>query len=431
MIMATVEHTWSAPGGPSQRRLDRPRILLVDDEPALLAGLRRQLRPYYDIVCSTEPAAALDILTSQGPFAVVVSDMRMPVMDGAVFLEHARTLAPDATRVLLTGQADIPATIAAINRGQVFRFLCKPCPAEELLDTLQAAVDEHTRFQAERRLLDRSLRLQPQEEASEEDIAELRHALEADQLQVWYQPIVSMESRRIIGAEALIRWMHPERGMIAPNDFIPLAEQSGLIVQIGRWVLQRAGQDAAAWRELDSTEPNFFVAVNVSPYQLADPRLADSVRQVLANSQLPPNALKLEITESALLQDREMVIRTLQELRSVGVSIAVDDFGTGYSALSYLQQLPLDVLKLDRSFVSTLGELENSAVAETIVHLGHLLTLTVVAEGIETESQWEVCRELGCGMGQGFLFAEPMAAGLLTTMLGEPVPESYSESATE
>lgn len=409
-----------------QRVLARPRILLVDDEPALLAGLRRQLRPYYEVVCSVDPAAALETLTTQGPFAVVVSDMRMPVMDGAVFLEHARTLAPEATRVLLTGQADIPATIAAINRGQVFRFLCKPCPSEELLETLQAAVDEHARFRAERRLLDRSLRIMPQEPASEEQVQELRDAIENDQLKVWYQPIVSMETRRIIGAEALIRWHHPVHGVIPPTEFIPLAEQSGLIVPIGRAVLMRAGEDAAAWRQLPTTEPGFFVAVNVSPHQLADPRLADSVRHALASSGLPPDALKLEITESALLEDREMVIRTLQELRAVGVSIAVDDFGTGYSALSYLQQLPLDVLKLDRSFVSTLGEQDKSAVAETIVHLGHLLTLTVVAEGIETESQWEVCRDLGCNMGQGFLFAKPMAAGALTDILGEPVPEDYA-----
>lgn len=421
--MATAEHAWTASGRPPAK----PRVLLVDDEPALLAGLRRQLRPHYEVVCSVDPAAALDVLTGQGPFAVVVSDMRMPVMDGAAFLEHVRTLAPETTRVLLTGQADVPATIAAINRGQAFRFLCKPCPAEELLDTLQAAVDEHRRVRKQQSLLDRSLRVVGPEPASAEDIAELRGALEAGQLRVWYQPIVSMESRRIIGAEALIRWQHPERGLIAPDDFIPLAEQSGLIVPIGRWVLQRAGTDTAAWRRLPGTEPNFFVAVNVSPHQLADPRLADIVRAALASSGLPANALKLEITESALLEERETVIRTLQELRAVGVSIAVDDFGTGYSALAYLQQLPLDVLKLDRSFVSTLGNLDNSAVAETIVHLGHLLTLTVVAEGIETESQWEVCRDLGCGMGQGFLFAKPMAAGALTLMLGEPVPEDYPE----
>jgi EAL domain-containing protein (putative c-di-GMP-specific phosphodiesterase class I)/FixJ family two-component response regulator len=420
--MATAEHTRDAAGQPSAK----PRILLVDDEPALLAGLRRQLRPHYDVVCSVDPAAALDILTGQGPFAVVVSDMRMPVMDGAAFLEHVRTLAPDATRVLLTGQADVPASIAAINRGQVFRFLCKPCPAEELLDTLNAAVDEHRRVRQQQALLDRSMRVVAPEPASDAQFAELHQALETGQLRVWYQPIVSMETRRIVGAEALIRWQHPERGMIQPDDFIPLAEQTGLIVPIGRWVLQRAGADAAGWRQLPDTEPNFFVAVNVSPHQLADPRLADIVRTVLSTSGLPPNALKLEITESALLEDRETVIHTLQELRAVGVSIAVDDFGTGYSALAYLQQLPLDVLKLDRSFVSTLGAMDNSAVAETIVHLGHLLSLTVVAEGIETESQWEVCRDLGCGMGQGFLFAKPMAAGALTSMLGEPVPEDYS-----
>jgi EAL domain-containing protein (putative c-di-GMP-specific phosphodiesterase class I)/FixJ family two-component response regulator len=405
---------------------DKPRILLVDDEPALLAGLRRQLRPYYEVVCSVDPHGALDLLTADGPFAVVVSDMRMPVMDGAAFLEHVRTLAPEATRILLTGQADVPATIAAINRGQVFRFLCKPCPAEELLETLEAAVNEHRRMRQEQALLDSSLRARPPQTPDPQTVAELTRALELDQLQVWYQPIVSMETRRIIGAEALIRWQHPERGIVSPNDFIPLAEQAGLIVPIGRWVLQRAGADAAAWREMAGTEPNFFVAVNVSPHQLADPRLADTVRQAIASSGLPAHALKLEITESALLEDRETVIRTLQELRSVGVSIAVDDFGTGYSALSYLQQLPLDVLKLDRSFVRTLGEVDNSAVAETIVHLGHLLTLTVVAEGIETETQWEVCRELGCGMGQGFLFARPMVASALTAMLGEPVPEDYS-----
>jgi EAL domain-containing protein (putative c-di-GMP-specific phosphodiesterase class I) len=212
--------------------------------------------------------------------------------------------------------------------------------------------------------------------------------------------------------EALLRWQHPERGLIPPADFVPLAEETGLIVPLGRWVLHAACRQAGEWRHAHPGAAALHVAVNVAERQLRAPGFVADVQAALAAGRLPSDALLLEITEGALVQDPERVRRTLAALKALGVRLAVDDFGTGYSSLSYLQRFPIDVLKIDKSFVRGVASEEGDrAIARTVVALGRTLGLHTIAEGVETEAQRAALAALGCDLGQGYLFAAPLAAG--------------------
>jgi diguanylate cyclase (GGDEF)-like protein/PAS domain S-box-containing protein len=234
----------------------------------------------------------------------------------------------------------------------------------------------------------------------------------ADGFRLAYQPIISLATGEVQGVEALLRWQHAERGLVSPMDFIPLAEETGLIVPLGRWVLHAACRQAGAWRRAHPNAAALHVAVNVAERQLRDPDFVADVRAALAAGQLPSEALLLEITEGALVQEPERVRRTLVALKALGVRLAVDDFGTGYSSLSYLQRFPIDVLKIDKSFVRGVASEEGDrAIARTVVALGRTLGLHTVAEGVETEAQRAVLAGLGCDLGQGYLFARPLASG--------------------
>ena len=234
--------------------------------------------------------------------------------------------------------------------------------------------------------------------------AELRHAIERDELLLHYQPIVALADGSVRGLEALVRWEHPERGLVPPGDFIPLAEESGLIVPLGRWVLGEACRQAAAWSSVG-------VAVNVSTRQLVDRRLVTDVADILSRTGLDPARLTLEITETLIMERLESSLELLHQLKALGVRLSLDDFGTGYSSLSYLERLPLDVLKLDRSFVSGLDRGEDEpAIVAAIIEMGRALGVTVIAEGVETEEQLERLRGLGCAYAQGFHFARPQPA---------------------
>ena len=240
--------------------------------------------------------------------------------------------------------------------------------------------------------------------------AELKRATSADELVLQYQPFLDLRSNQPVGVEALIRWDHPERGLIPPLDFIPLAEQTGLIVEIGRQVLERACLQVRRWQESLPLEGGLYVAVNLSARQLRHPDLVDHARVALERSGLDPANLMLEITESALIHDFDEAVERLGQLKDLGLQLAVDDFGTGYSSLSYLQQFPVDILKIDRAFVRTIrrGDPEGSALAKAIVSLAHSLNLRVVAEGVETQEQADFLLNVGCDLGQGYLFARPL-----------------------
>jgi diguanylate cyclase (GGDEF)-like protein/PAS domain S-box-containing protein len=253
--------------------------------------------------------------------------------------------------------------------------------------------------------------------------AELQRALELHQLEVHYQPVVRLDQSANYGVEALLRWMHPTRGTIPPLQFVPLAEETSLIIPIGRWVLQEACAKGVLLHERFPRTPPLTISVNLSVKQLQSETIVDDVREALTTSGLPPSALVLEITETVMMADTDLAVRRLQELKSLGVLLAMDDFGTGYSSLSYLSRFPIDILKMDRSFLSS--EHEVSGLAAAIIGLGNSLDLEVVAEGIELSEQIASLRELGCELGQGFLFAKPMNHEALVEYL------VYAEEASD
>jgi EAL domain-containing protein (putative c-di-GMP-specific phosphodiesterase class I) len=248
---------------------------------------------------------------------------------------------------------------------------------------------------------------------------DLRQAIERGELAVQYQPIVWIESGQMSGVEALIRWPHPTKGMIPPDRFIPLAEETGLIVPLGMFVLERACADAAAWEAMHPDNP-LRIGVNLSVRQLGRPNIAGEIRSVLKRTGISPERITLEITESAVMREGDETAAKLQRLRSAGLKIAIDDFGTGYSSLSYLARFPIDMIKIDKAFVRQVGRgAKNSALLRAIVGLGHSLGVEIVAEGIETAAQAKVLEPLGC-RGQGYFYSKPVASERILELMAEP-----------
>ena len=248
--------------------------------------------------------------------------------------------------------------------------------------------------------------------------ANLRRALQDEELYLHYQPQIDLRSGRIVGVEALLRWNCREMGAMNPAEFIPVAEESGVIVELGRWVLHTACRQAATWCKaglLDSLE---HVAVNLSASQVREPGLMDDIRAILHETQLPRGLLELEITEGVMMDDVPANVELMRRLQETGIHLSIDDFGTGYSSMSYLKRLPIDQLKIDRSFVHDLPG-EGEAIVTAIIAMAHSLKLKVVAEGVETPQQVEFLRRAGCDNVQGFFFARPMTAAQLTALLLE------------
>jgi EAL domain-containing protein (putative c-di-GMP-specific phosphodiesterase class I) len=238
----------------------------------------------------------------------------------------------------------------------------------------------------------------------------LHRAIEGDELRLVYQPIVELGVGEVVGAEALVRWEHPERGLLTPDSFIPVAEDTGLIVPIGEWVLKEACRQALSWEHQVPTGLPLRMSVNLSARQLAHGDLARTVDETLQAAGLDPSVLILEVTESAVMEDTEMAIGVLRQLKAIGVGLAIDDFGTGYSSLAYLQRFPVDILKIDRSFVGALHTPEGRAIVEASITLAHALGLSSVAEGVETLEQVAWLQTLRCDTAQGYHFARPMPA---------------------
>jgi diguanylate cyclase (GGDEF)-like protein/PAS domain S-box-containing protein len=243
-------------------------------------------------------------------------------------------------------------------------------------------------------------------------MTELHYALQNDAFRLYYQPIVSLKTRETVGFEALIRWFKPDGSMVSPAKFIPVAEETGLIVPIGRWVLQQACGQMSAWQRLQRRGKPLFVSVNISGRQFAEEDIAELVEQALADSQLEPRQLKLEITETAVLDNKERAAAALTRLKAFGVKTCLDDFGTGYSSFSNLHQLPFDTLKIDRAFVSRMGEdAQRTEIVHALVVLAHNLRMDVVAEGVETAFQADKLQSLWCEYAQGYYFDKPLRAG--------------------
>jgi EAL domain-containing protein (putative c-di-GMP-specific phosphodiesterase class I) len=248
--------------------------------------------------------------------------------------------------------------------------------------------------------------------------SDLRRAIERQELLVYYQPIVSLESNCLQGVEALVRWQHPEQGLISPAEFIPLAEETGLITLIDLWVLQEACRQLRVWQEQFRAILPLSVSVNLSGKQFSQPNLIEEIDRILAETGLEGQYLKLEVTESILIENAESAAVMLRKLRERRIQVCIDDFGTGYSSLSYLYRFPIDNLKIDRSFVSPIdAEGKNGEIVKTIITLAHSLAIKAIAEGVETSAQLAQLRNLGCDEAQGYFFSPPVNCQLAEALL--------------
>lgn len=247
---------------------------------------------------------------------------------------------------------------------------------------------------------------------------DLRLALERNELFIHYQPVIDLNRGRLAGFEALMRWHHPVKGLISPSDFIPVSELTGLIVPMTLWLLKEVCQKIYYWNSSGISENQLFVSANLSSKHFAEPNLVEQVRRVLNETEIEPNQLKLEITESAVMENADLTVLALRQLKALGVQLSIDDFGTGYSSLSYLHKFPINTLKIDRSFVSTMSDkTENAEIVRTIISLAKNLRLDVIAEGIETIDQFHQLRILDCEFAQGYYFSKPLPADKATDLI--------------
>ena len=247
---------------------------------------------------------------------------------------------------------------------------------------------------------------------------DLRDALRHDALEMHYQPIIDLVNGRLVGVEALARWNHPDQGPVPPTTFMPLAEETGLIAQLDRWAVSRACEDATVLRESGVLASGAWVSVNLSARTVGHPQVGTFIRDIVMEHRLPAEALVLEVTETAVLHDPSLARRSLEALRAFGVGVALDDFGTGYSSLTFLRQLPVTHLKMDKSFVSQIvASSEDQAIAACIIDLTRRLDIKVIAEGVETADQLTTLRQLGCSQGQGYHWSRPIPVDQLSELL--------------
>jgi EAL domain-containing protein (putative c-di-GMP-specific phosphodiesterase class I) len=364
------------------------------------------------------------MLAEDGP--VIVSDVYMH--------PHREALLPRLKQLGMTSFAGVPVRCSKGNiLGNLVIFHRKsrqemPPDAIRTLESLADMVSSQLELRRLRNVLNenrngtrRTFQAAETADQSWPSSADLRQALEQKQFVLYYQPEVDLATRRIVGLEALIRWAHPERGLIPPMDFIPLAEESGLILPIGDWGLAEACSQIQKWCHEDPHHVSLRVGVNLSARQFSRGGLADYVEALLVQAGISSRQLGLEMTESSIIPNMNTALKVLGSLRRLGVSLLMDDFGTGYSSLSYLHSFPFDVLKIDRSFVSRMTQGDQPLqIVRTIVELARVMGMDVVAEGIETPEQYRLLREMGCRYGQGFLFARPMTADAVTQLLRLP-----------
>jgi EAL domain-containing protein (putative c-di-GMP-specific phosphodiesterase class I) len=258
---------------------------------------------------------------------------------------------------------------------------------------------------------------------------DLRRAINRDEFRVFYQPIVSLEDWHIAGFEALVRWEHPQQGFISPMKFVPIAEETGLILPIGQWVLGEACRQLRAWQDQYPSHPPLTMSVNLSGKQFLQPDLIKTIEQVLSDTGLDASSLKIEITESAIIENIESAAESLRQLKRLGICISLDDFGTGYSSLSYLHRFPIDTLKIDRSFVMRMDLPKNSEIVRTIINLAVNLGMDVIAEGVETREQIIQLTGLGCSYIQGYLLSKPVDGKAMEALIEETRKNSISTPA--
>ncbi len=376
------------------------KILLVDDEQYILDGLRRQLERRFEVVTALRGEEALLLLDARGPFAAVISDLKMPVMDGLEFLGEMRTRAPQTVRMVLSGSGDFNKAIAAVNEGAVFRFLTKPVPPDVLTEAIEAAI---LRYEMEKRLPGFS---DPYADLLS-DVRHLHQGISGDQLRLFLQPQCAMDDGRITGAEALVRWQHPNNGLLLPGQFFGTAEAGGLMGDITNWVLDATLREASHWKRQGMAP--IPLAVNVNAQDLTGNGFPEKILEALERHGLTPDWLEIELTEGAAVQDLENTRACLEKLAAKGIKLSIDDFGTGYAQLGWLRHLPFTKLKIDRSFIMDIDtKPEAYRFLESMIVMASDSRMSILAEGVETSPQMAEAKRAGCELMQGFFLAKPM-----------------------
>jgi len=389
------------------------KILVIEDEQIIRENILKLLKAEgFDVTGAENGAQGLNAAVSNLP-DVIICDVMMPELDGYGVLMALRSNPVTATLpfVFLTGKAERSEMRQGMELG-ADDYLTKPFTKAELVGAISSRLKKQEAVAEQyNSLRSQSCELiQDAADKLEQIKTSLCDALEREQFQVYYQPQVNVQTGKIMSAEALIRWLHPEKGLISPAQFIPSAEATGFIVQLGEWVLQTACRQMQVWQNAGFS--GLRIAVNLSARQFHQPDLSSRVAQILAEIGLEPSSLELELTESLMVEDAPSAIATLQQLKKLGVSISIDDFGTGYSSLSYLAQYPFDTLKIDRCFISNITHgCTNAAIVKAIIQMAHSLCLEVIAEGVETEAEKDFLWRYKCDTMQGYLFSPPLPAG--------------------
>ena len=389
-------------------------ILVIEDDYVIRENILKILKAErFDVMGAENGMQGLSLAMSNLP-DVILCDVLMPELNGYGVLMALRANPATATVpfVFLTGKTDRAEMRQGMELG-ADDYLTKPFTKAELVGAIAIRLKKQEAF-AE---LYNTLQIQSNEfiiqQNADEKLAQLKRslyrALKREEFLVYYQPQISMNTGKIVGAEALVRWQHHEKGLIPPTEFIPVAEKTGFIIPLGEWILQTACKQVQAWK--NDGFSGLRVAVNLSPRQFHQPDLSSRVALILEKIGLEPSSLELELTESLMEEDVKSAIATLTQLKNLGISISIDDFGTGYSSLSYLTQYPFDTLKIDRSFVRNITDgSRNAAIVKAIIEMAHSLCLEVIAEGVETQAEKNFLLRSECDVMQGYLFSPPLSA---------------------
>ncbi|MEH2457956.1 EAL domain-containing response regulator [Nostoc sp.] len=387
-----------------------PKILIIEDEEAVRENILDLLEAEgFETLAAANGRIGLHLAISEAP-DLIVCDLMMPEMDGYGVLRALREDRSTAIIpfIFLTAKSAKSDFRQGMDMG-ADDYITKPFTRAELLSAIMNRLEKYAtlkRYLSPQTIINN---LSPKMHLLE---ISLHRAIKQDNFQefeIYYQPIVDMNSGKIVAAESLLRWKSTEMGMIYPTEFIPLAESTGLIVPLGKWVLKRVCQQMKTWR--DNGIYSMIVAINLSGMEFNQPDLIQKIVNLIAMNDLEPHYLELELTESMIMQDINSAIATMNKLQSLGIKIAIDDFGSGYSSLIYLKNLPINTLKIDRYFIHNVAnDPQKSAITKALIEMAHNLNLDVVAEGVETEAELAFLRQQNCNSIQGFLFSRPLPA---------------------
>ena len=387
-----------------------PKILIIEDEEGVRENILDLLEAEdFETIAAANGRIGVNLAISEVP-DLILCDMMMPEIDGYGVLRALRQDPSTATIpfIFLTAKSAKSDFRQGMNMG-ADDYITKPFTRSELLSAIINRLEKHATLK--RYLSPQSVinNLSPKMQLLEISLHRAIKQHNFQEFEIYYQPIIDIASGKIVAAESLLRWQSPELGMIYPTEFIPLAESTGLIIPIGKWVLKRVCQQIKSWH--DAGINSLVFAVNLSVIEFNQPNFIHKIVNFIAVNDLEPHNLELELTESMIMQDVNGAIATMNKLQSLGVKIAIDDFGTGYSSLIYLKNLPINTLKIDRYFIHNVAnDPQKSAITKALIQMAQNLNLNVVAEGVETEAELDFLRQHNCNSMQGFLFSRPLPA---------------------